>query len=121
MRSQPTYSAALMVVNEIKAWDWSCRLNRKEEHVKLDLAAYRGNIAGVPRCRSVRCNDDKAGLETKSAMVGPAIFCQFSSCGTFDILLRVLNHQQRAESRQAAHEWPSRLCKMYLHISWGGI
>jgi len=65
MNSQPTYGAALVVVNEAKAWDWSCRPNRKAEHVKLDLAAHRANRAGVPRCRSFRGYDDKVWLNWK--------------------------------------------------------
>ena len=59
MKPQATHRTALVVVNEAKAWDWSCRPNRKEQLVKLDLAAHRASIAGVPRCRLFRCNDDK--------------------------------------------------------------
>lgn len=69
MRSQPTSSAALVVVNEAKAWGWSCRPNRKEEHVKLDLAACRANIARAPSCRSFRCNDDKANPARERALI----------------------------------------------------
>jgi hypothetical protein len=54
MKQKPTSSAALVAVNEAKAWRWDCGLNRKEEVAKLDLATHRASIAGVPSCRSIR-------------------------------------------------------------------
>lgn len=90
MKRQPTSSAALVAVNEAKAWEWKCQPNRKEELVKLDLAAYRANIAAVPKCRSFRCNDDKAYAARESAFA-PAILCCRSDADCLDALLRAFH------------------------------
>lgn len=62
MNRQPTFIDALVAVNDAKAWGWKLLPNRKEELAKLDLAAHRANIAGVPSCRSLRCSDDNASI-----------------------------------------------------------
>jgi hypothetical protein len=96
MNPQPTSSNALVAVNEAKAWEWKCPPNRKEDLVKLDLAAHRANIAGVPSCRSLRCNDDKAYAARERSLLASAICCRVSNCVGFHALLCTLGHRKDA-------------------------
>lgn len=122
MKSQPTSSAALVAANEAKAWDWSCRPNRKEEHVKLDLAAYRVNIAGVPTCRSFRCNDDKTDRAREGALVGVynLLPIQLLRCSSRVVArLQAINSGWRATSTLKCLHGCLRLFAYVSYISTG--
>lgn len=97
MNRQPTFSDALVAVNEAKAWGWKWPPNRKEELVKLDLAAHRANIAGVPSCRSLRCNDDKAYAAKETVSFAPTICLRQSNCsGSPRDAVCTLDHREDA-------------------------
>src|SRR5690242_9610562 len=111
MKQKPTSSAALVAVNEAKAWRWDRGLNRKEEVAKLDLATHCASIAGVPSCRSIRC---------------VTISCCNRACNLFLKALTCLEgvrmpvHQAAVVYRDAIHQSP-RLLSAHFHLPflWG--